>query len=299
MEPPVSHPFAWTAEPFGPVLRSQQLADVASHFFTTRIATEPHVELRLRGTGATAQWGAVAMAIGVAPGRLARLKQVHGTDIVIIRRAEPPETEHAAGRSAFRLTATGHRVPLHSDDGLPRADVLMTDDPDTAIAVQTADCVPVLIADEQGRAVAAVHAGWRGTAARAVAHAVSAFASQFASRPEHLVAAIGPSIGRCCYQVGSDVVEAFRAAGFEDGEIGRWFTAEADGGRLRLDVASANRDQLVAAGLRPGSIAESRLCTACHPSFFHSYRRDGTTTGRLAAVIRPVNSSRYASSQSE
>jgi hypothetical protein len=123
----------------------------------------------------------------------------------------------------------------------------------------------------------------------------------FGTRPADLVAAIGPSIGPCCYQVGADVVDAFQAAGHADAAIREWFRPEgspqswrsapvvADAGQVkyRLDVPTANVDQLRAAGLDPARIAACSLCTACHPSVFPSYRRDGAGTGRLAAVITP------------
>jgi YfiH family protein len=159
--------------------------------------------------------------------------------------------------------------------------------PGAWLAIRTADCIPILMADPRTRAIAAVHAGWRGTAARVAARAVSELARQFASRPQDLVAAVGPSIGACCYQVGAEVLEAFRAAGAEESEIREWFAAERGGNRLRLDVAGANRDQLLAAGMSEARVAVCGLCTRCHPEVFHSYRRDGTSAGRLAAVIRP------------
>jgi copper oxidase (laccase) domain-containing protein len=109
---------------------------------------------------------------------------------------------------------------------------------------------------------------------------------EFGSRPSDLVAAIGPSIGACCYQVGPDVIEAFRAAGAGEAGIGTWFRPEVGGDRFRLDVPGANRDQLIDAGLADPRIHLCGLCTFCHPALFHSYRRDGRGTGRLAGVIR-------------
>jgi copper oxidase (laccase) domain-containing protein len=99
-----------------------------------------------------------------------------------------------------------------------------------------------------------------------------------------LVVAHGPSIGACCYVVGPDLVEAFEAGGFR-AEIDRWFTRDAEA-RLRLDLWAANRDQLMAAGVRADQIHQSGLCTASHPQWFASYRRDGPGTGRIAAVVR-------------
>jgi YfiH family protein len=171
MLPPIPETFRWTDESWGPALRCRPLEDVAPHLFTTR-------QLQLTSP---ADWQQVADAVGA--GELAILKQVHGRAVV------------TAGRGM------GH----------PEADVLVGDDPHMALTVRAADCVPLLIADRAGGAVAAVHAGWRGTAAGAATAAVEALARDFGSRPQDLVAAIGPSIGACCYQVGSELVDAFSA----------------------------------------------------------------------------------------
>jgi len=261
IEPRPAHPFAWTPQPWGTALQSVRLEGVAPHLFTAR-------DLALRGPRSEDGWRQLAAAMGVQPSRLVRLKQVHGTRVIVIR----------AGES---LKAA------ETDAGRPRADIVMTDAPTIAVAVQVADCVPLLLADPVTGAVAAVHAGWRGTAAGAARQAVATMQSHYGTRPADLIAAIGPSIGPCCYQVGADVVEAFRAVGIPDAQIRKWFRPEAEGGAYRLDVAKASIDQLRAAGLDPANIDTCGLCTACHPLLFHSYRRDGARTGRLAGVIRP------------
>jgi hypothetical protein len=175
---------------------------------------------------------------------------------------------------------------------------------DLAIAVQTADCVPILIVDPRTGAVAAAHAGWRGLAARVPEGCVSALARQFGSRAADLIAAIGPAIGACCYQVGVEVRESFRAS-FPVGEWTRWFhdvpiataanppmprieigrAARSD--RWYLDTWTAAREQLEAAGLSKSQIYSADLCTASHPAVFCSYRRDGAPAGRMAAAIAP------------
>src|SRR5215510_14873043 len=119
------------------------------------------------------------------------------------------------------------------------------------------------MADRARGAVAAVHAGWRGTAARAAVAAVDAMAREFGTRPSDLVVAIGPSIGACCYEVGSDLVDAFAAAGHERYLIDRWFMTPRER-RMRLDLVGANRDQLVLAGVREENIHACGLCTAMH-----------------------------------
>jgi YfiH family protein len=170
--------------------------------------------------------------------------------------------------------------------GHPEADVLVGDDPHMALTVRAADCVPLLIADRAGGAVAAVHAGWRGTAAGAATAAVEALARDFGSRPQDLVAAIGPSIGACCYQVGSELVDAFAAAGYERYLVDRWFSEPREGG-LRLDVAGANRDQLILAGVPEDQIHAAGLCTAMHLDVLTSFRAEKEKAGRIAGVIRP------------
>jgi YfiH family protein len=161
-----------------------------------------------------------------------------------------------------------------------------------AVAIRVADCVPLLVADRVRGVVAAVHAGWRGTAARAAVAALDALDREFGTRPADVVVAIGPSIGPCCYEVGSELVDAFAAAGHERHVIDRWFLAPAPprGSReratLRLDVAGANRDQLILAGVPEEHIHSSGLCTAMHLDVLTSYRAEKEHAGRLAGVIR-------------
>jgi YfiH family protein len=212
---------------------------------------------------------AAALAASVGALRVVQVNQVHGRAHVVVR----------AGQPAWN----GER---------PDADVLVSNAPDAAVAVRAADCVPVLIADRESGAVAAVHAGWRGTCAGAVGAAVSAMRAEFGARPENLVAAIGPSIGVCCYEVGPGLVDEFAAAGHERYLIDRWFTSTPPprGSRatnpLRLDVAGANRDQLVLAGVPEGQVHMSGLCTAMHLDVLTSYRAEKENAGRLVAAIR-------------
>jgi copper oxidase (laccase) domain-containing protein len=157
----------------------------------------------------------------------------------------------------------------------------------------------LLIADARTGAVAAVHAGWRGTAAGAARAAVLALAREFGSRAGDLVAAVGPSIGACCYEVGSELVDAFAAAGHSRHLIDRWFATPHVSGSghvpprsrrarppLRLDVPLANRDQLVLAGVPQERIYLSGLCTAMHLDLLTSFRAEKEKAGRIAGVIR-------------
>src|SRR4029434_4183370 len=135
------------------------------------------------------------------------------------------------------------------------ADAFVSSSRGVAVAVRVADCVPLLMADRHRGVVAAVHAGWRGRAARWAVAALQSLEHEFGTKPADIVAAIGPSIGPCCYEVGTELVDAFAAASHERYLIDRWFLAPAPprGSRerpnLRLDVAGANRDQLLLAGV--------------------------------------------------
>ena len=202
--------------------------------------------------------------MNVPPERMLRPRQVHGTAV------------------AVGSTLSG--VLCDTD-----ADIIIANDSATAVAVQMADCVPVLLADTRSGAVAGVHAGWRGTAAHAVQAAVDALRDAFRANPADLNAAIGPSIGVCCYTVGEELADAFSSAGHAKSDIERWFVRA---GGLRLDLWKATRDQLEYAGLLPEQIHVAELCTHCHRDLFHSYRRDGKEAGRQAAAIRPNPSGR-------
>jgi YfiH family protein len=181
------------------------------------------------------------------------------------------------------------------------ADVIVTDDPWAAVAVRTADCVPLLLSDARTGMVAAAHAGWKGLVLRVPAVTVQTLCDQFGSRPSDLVAAIGPSIGACCYEIGGEVREQFGAARFSGAELSRWFSAEprrlplnpaftnsltGRRGHWFLDIWAVARDQLIAEGVSPDRIHVAELCTASHATAFCSYRRDGSRAGRLAAAIR-------------
>jgi YfiH family protein len=248
--------FAWAQAPWGPVLVCRPLASVARHLFTTR-----HLILDREGRGDGWQW--IAQAMGVAPGGVVRLAQVHGAGVLVLRRDEA-------------------RAPTEPP---PAADIVVSDRPDLAVAVQVADCVPLLLADARTGAVGAVHAGWRGVAAGAAGVAVEALVRAFGVEARDLVAALGPSIGPCCYEVGEAVGEAFRRAGIDEALAARWFV-RGRANRPHLDLWQAVSDQLIRAGVREDRIHRCGLCTASHREVFFSYRADGPGTGRLLGVIR-------------
>ena len=225
----------------------------APHLYTAR-------DLRLQDD--EREWRDVAAFLGVDLDRLLLVRQVHRTNAAVARRAVV--------------------VPW----GRPEADIIVSDDPAVAIGVRVADCAPILMLDDRSGAAGAVHAGWRGAAARAAAKGVEAMADAFGSRPEDLVAAIGPCLGQCCGEVGPEVADAFREGGADERSIERWFAPGRDD-RLQLDLAGANRDQLIASGVRADRIFSSGLCTQTWQEHLHSHRAAAAHAGRMLAAIRP------------
>lgn len=147
---------------------------------------------------------------------------------------------------------------------LGQGDALLEKEPGAVVAVKTADCIPILLADGRQHAVAAVHAGWRGTVAQVALQAVDAMSREFGTQPEDLYAAIGPGVGKCCYEVGPEVAVHF-----------------GEQGRAHIDLAEANRRQLSARGIPFERIYMANLCTQCRADEFHSFRRDKECAGRL------------------
>ena len=263
--------FRWVQVASRPALVCRALEPIAQHLMTTR-----EWELGTRSTADEDRaWGEVAAAFGV---ELVRAHQVHGADVLIRRVGDAPATT------------------------LTDADIIVSNDPNVAIAIQTADCVPILIADRRTGAVAAAHAGWRGLAAGVPRVAVDALRREFGSRPADLVAAAGPSIGACCYEVGPEVRHHFEQAGWAESTTSRWFFTRAQPtvgnpsmaglgteprpGHWYFDSGRAASDQLESAGVPRDQILVAELCTASHPGVLCSYRRDGAGAGRMAGAIR-------------
>jgi len=185
-------------------------------------------------------------ASGIKQSELAIPLQVHGTNVQ-------------------RVTAPGE---------YPDCDGLMTDLPSLFLCVTCADCVPVLLFDPARKVVAAVHAGWRGTAGGIAASAVGLMEQLFGCSPADIVAFLGQAAGPCCYRVGEEV-----AAQFPPHHV-----RKADNG-ITIDLPSTCADQLATAGVPPAQIEILRACTICTPGRFHSHRRDGLHAGRMMAVI--------------
>jgi len=195
-----------------------------------------------------------------------------------------------------------------ADAGRPspcKGDGLMTDEPGVLLGVQTADCIPVLVADRKRKVVAAFHAGWRGTVKRIVEAGVGRMRLEFGCRPEDFIAAIGPGVGACCYAVGDEVLSSFESQfTYSDALFHEvydtdpvrtrypmlFLTQRAPGHSnigpsLHVDLVEANRRQLMDAGLKPQSIQSTGGCTSCHRELFFSHRASQGHAGRMMSVI--------------
>jgi len=182
---------------------------------------------------------------------IATLKQIHSDRVIVANRA----------------------------GDLGEGDALISNRAGLALSIRTADCFPILIADPRNRAVAAIHAGWRGAVENIAAKTVIALAKEFGSRPDELVVAIGPGIGACCFEVGSEVAARF----------GSFFPERTDlGGRAKLHLDETIRRQLGRNGVTVRQIVSADLCTCCQPDTFHSYRRDREEAGRMVITIRII-----------
>jgi hypothetical protein len=263
MTPQPSGGFEWVQAAGGPALVCVALRPLAAHLFTTR-----SWELGSRGEATDEAWRPVAASLGVDATQLVRLHQVHGASVIVRRAGDP--------------------APL-----IPRpdADIVISDDPALALAIQTADCVPLLIADRATEAVAAAHAGWRGLAAGVPGVTIAALAREFNTAPGTLIVAIGPSIRAERYEVGEDVRAQFLASIWSPAQVERWFGQSPRHDRWLFDGWRSVQDQLEWAGVPPANIHAAALCTAAHPDVFCSYRRDGKGAGRIAAAIRRIHAS--------
>jgi polyphenol oxidase len=246
------------------LLRSSLLAGIpgVSHAFTTRnggISPEPFASLNLSArvgddkTNVESNRTALLGAIGRSAAVLVLPKQVHGDTVV--------EVTHEASR-------------------VIQADGVWTRDRSTALAVLVADCVPILMSAAGGKVVAAVHAGWRGTRDHVAARAIERLAAA-GYPPGTVTVALGPAIGPCCYDIGTDVAQELRQAYPQAGNAIRM----AADNRLVVDLWDLNRQALIGAGVPAANIDVMGECTACHPARFFSHRRDKGRCGRQAAVI--------------
>ena len=283
----------------------------ANHAFSTRcggVSPEPFhsLDLSLQNGDLPERVGEnarrLADSLGLPLENIAAVRQVHGTRILQIKAAaseseqseqwsEPkktPELLHENRDVLFwNLGSHGRSAANHTREarGLPEpicdADGLVTDVPGIALAIRTADCAPVLIASKNPRnpAVAAVHAGWRGTFGKIAEGAIQLMRERFGILPEDLCAAIGPCIGSCCYEVSPSLAADFRE------KIGGECVIQRPDGSFRLDLKTANKIVLTQAGIAAGDIHISPWCTSCRRDLFFSYRRDKGQTGRHLSLI--------------
>jgi len=240
--------------------------DFVTHAFCTRLgglSAGPYGGLNLGDrvgddpARVEGNWQTLAQAFTIPRETFFPLRQIHGNDILVLDDREIRD---------------GRVTP-------PEGDAVITDRPGLALCIRTADCVPILLLDPKRRVAAAVHAGWKGTAGKISIRTVEVMVDRFASVPADLVAAVGPSIGPCCYEVDEPVVAAM------GGPDGAFFKPAGREDRWMLDLPGLNEAQLVTAGLRPEGISHMDLCTACRPDLFFSHRRDGERTGRHVHFI--------------
>jgi YfiH family protein len=195
-------------------------------------------------------------ALGIPQGRLLTLRQVHGAEVLIF------------GENPKALT---HPLPY---------DAVITDKKRVALGIWTADCLPILMVDRSKKVIAAVHAGWRGLWRGVVQRAVRTMIEAFESSPGDILAGIGPGIGPCCYEVGTDVVSLFQNSSGSPHQ----FIQEREG-RMYLDLSCAAQLELSQVGIPPENIETIPLCTACRADLFFSYRRDGKPGRQLSFIM--------------
>jgi polyphenol oxidase len=238
----------------------------------------------------------------------ASLHQIHSAAVWEVRRKRD-SAGHTRATSPVEYRPGGWPLPGPAAARvMPAGDALITAEPGVLLTIRTADCLPVLVADRRLRWVAAIHAGWRGALARVIEKTIGELRRIAGSGPEDLLAVLGPGIGRCCYEVGGEVIDAFRGQFREsdaffhkpvsEGEPQRselrytlLFHTQAppghrrEGHGLHLDLNAVARAQLVSAGVSASAIHASEYCTACRPDLFFSHRRDGERAGRMLAAI--------------
>ena len=276
------------------------------HAFSTRrggVSNPPAAELNLgfvegdRRANVEENRRRFLQQLGADGFSLAMLRQVHSARIYQV-------VEGLSGRVEYR--PSGFALPKLLENRLAAGDGLLTNQAGILLSIRTADCLPILLVELQHHAIAAVHVGWRGALAHMVEKAVGEMRRVFGSRPADLLAALGPSIRSCCYEVGEEVVAAF-CARFANGE--KFFrkapsttpptTAGSDplllSSTLRpekhaapatfLDLGAVARAQLCCAGVRPANISVAEFCTACRTDLFFSHRKERGRTGRTMAII--------------
>lgn len=205
---------------------------------------------------------------GEEPKLIAAARQVHGAIVLGPEDLPLPSSE-----------TTG----LHVDE-LPAGDAFVSASADLVLTIRTADCVPILLVAPSARAVAAIHAGWRGTLDGVIEAALAALLSRYDARFDEIQGAIGPAIGGCCYAFGAEHRDAFTTR-FGTDATKAWRDDPADPTRSFLDLRMICRLVLERAGVPSTAVTEVGPCTADHPNELHSYRRDGAHAGRQLSYI--------------
>jgi YfiH family protein len=260
-----------------PLFRSDVIPAAFRHGFTTRaggVSAAPYDSLNMGG-----KWGDAPESVAENRRRITRAagaplyvaSQVHGVFIARVRAGDAP-----------------------ADIAQLQADGLCSDRSDVALAVFVADCVPAVVVDPRTGAFAAVHAGWRGTLAGVLPAAVRALGEHFGARPADLRVALGPAIGPCCFEVGSEVVAAFEA-GLPGAIAAGVIVAGQAGGKPHIDLKAANRLLLERAGLDPAAIDAGVECTSSDRARFFSYRRDKGQTGQHLGFVGRLETNRQQS----
>lgn len=248
--------------------------DFLTHAFCTRqggVSREDYKSLNMSFSEGDdeykvlANWSKLAEAFAVPIEQFLVVNQVHGDGIFVV----PAQGSYFSSRAELDY------------------DAIITDRPGLAICVKTADCVPVFLADPEKQVIAVVHAGWRGSAAGITVKVIDFFVRHYLSEPGDILAAIGPSIGRCCYEVDSVAAESFTTQ--KDKEY--FLFPQKNKEKWLLDLPEANRRQLLACGIPEGNIETSGLCTSCRRDLFFSHRAAGGITGRQInfMMIRQAN----------
>ena len=205
---------------------------------------------------------------GEAPKLIAAARQVHGSKVLA------PEDMTALAADPSNALA----------DELPAGDAWVSASADLLLTIRTADCVPILLVAPRARAVAAVHAGWRGTLEGVIEASLAALDASYGARANEVSAAIGPAIGGCCYTFGAEHRESFMARLGADAATA-WRQDPADPERSYLELRALCRLSLERAGVATAAIIELGPCTAEHPDELHSFRRDGAHAGRQLSYI--------------
>ncbi|MGH9450971.1 MAG: peptidoglycan editing factor PgeF [Terriglobia bacterium] len=272
------------------------------HAFSTRrggVGRPPAAGLNLGDAGSTQRASVVKNrrvffdALRVAGFSLASLRQIHSAEVF----------EAGKGRT-LEYRPAGYEFAPQAQPERCSGDAMLTREEGVLLSIRTADCLPILIVDPQLRAIAAIHAGWRGALKRVTGKTIGEMRRLYGSKPEGLFAALGPCIRPCCYEVGEEVVDGFTArfvnsakyfkkrTGGGPGKQSPSFLSmmppghdRATGSGFCLDLAASARDQLRSAGLLPSHIQEAGFCTSCRTDLFFSYRKEGSATGRIMAVI--------------